>query len=56
MKNLYAVFAHLSLPAWSALSVEEKIAMLGDSDSSQHFRVRLCAQKAMKGGRSTLLR
>jgi hypothetical protein len=45
MRNAYAVFAHLSLPVWSALSAEEKSAMLGDFHKSRNFRINLCAKK-----------
>jgi hypothetical protein len=44
MRNLYIVFAHLSLPAWSELSVEEKSGILGDCHDSEHFRKKLCSE------------
>lgn len=41
MRNLYAVFSHMSLPLWSALTLREKAQLLGDSHGSQHGRIEV---------------
>jgi hypothetical protein len=39
LRNIYAVFAHMSLEPWSELTLREKALMLGDSHGAQHFRI-----------------
>jgi hypothetical protein len=39
LRNLYAVFSHMSLEPWVLLTLREKALILGDSHGSQHFRM-----------------